>query len=78
MSVEPKPLHWVLVIWETGGTGPDGQEERRLHYLSSHDQAAVEALTAFWVERHVHPELPCMVTYLGVSALPLQPPPNSR
>jgi hypothetical protein len=74
MPAAAGPLHWVLVHWETGGVGIDGQAETVLHYLSSHDQAAVESLAAMWVDRHLHPELPCMVTYLGPSELPLQPP----
>lgn len=67
-------LHWVLVIWKAGGTGYTADEETLLHYLSGHDQAAVESLALLWVERHLHPEAPCTVVYLGPSALPLRAP----
>ncbi|MET8605552.1 hypothetical protein ABZV92_18620 [Streptomyces rubiginosohelvolus] len=71
MSDSSGTNHWVLVLWTTEGAI---SEELLLHYLSSHDRASVEALASLWVERHLTPENPRSIIYLGPSALPLRPP----
>lgn len=71
MSDSSETYHWVLVLWKTESAGPD---DPLLHFLSSHDRSSVEALALLWVERHLQPENPRSIIYLGPSATPLQPP----
>ncbi|MFG3429353.1 hypothetical protein [Streptomyces californicus] len=71
MSDPSETYHWVLILWKAESAG---SEEPLLHYLSSRDRPSVEALALLWVERHLQPEKPRSIIYLGPSALPLRPP----